>query len=113
MRTFSGYSRIKKTLPPIDMVILIDYISGRSIIKGGAMKTMAVSVFKTNSLRLIDEVSKTHQGIVITKRGKAMAELIPFRSATKTAVPGKLSSALVSEGDIVSPLEPSSWESCR
>lgn len=77
------------------------------------MKTMAISVFKTNSLRLIDEVSKTHEGIIITKRGKAMAELIPFRSSMKTAVPGRLSKALVSEGDIVSPLDSSSWEANR
>lgn len=77
------------------------------------MKTMAVSVFKTNSLRLIDEVSRTHEGIVITKRGKAMAELIPFRSSTKTAVPGKLASSLVSEGDIVSPIDSSYWEANR
>jgi antitoxin (DNA-binding transcriptional repressor) of toxin-antitoxin stability system len=74
------------------------------------MRTKALSVFKTNSLRLIEEVSKTHEGIVITKRGKAMAELIPFRSSTKKAVSGRLSTSLVSEGDIVSPLEGSIWE---
>jgi hypothetical protein len=39
-----------------------------------------------------------------------MAELIPFRSSTKKAVSGRLSTSLVSEGDIVSPLEGSIWE---
>lgn len=77
------------------------------------MKTMAVSVFKTNSLRLIEEVYKTHEGIIITKRGKAMAELIPFRSSSKKNVPGRLSTSLISEGDIVSPLEGFLWEANR
>jgi antitoxin (DNA-binding transcriptional repressor) of toxin-antitoxin stability system len=77
------------------------------------MKTMAISAFKAHALRLIDEVSKTHEGIVITKRDKAMAELLPYRTKDKKPVPGKLSSALVHEGDIVSPLGGSLWESGR
>jgi antitoxin (DNA-binding transcriptional repressor) of toxin-antitoxin stability system len=77
------------------------------------MKTMAISTFKANALRLVDEVSKTHEGIVITKRDKAMAELQPYRTKSKSPVPGRLSSALVHEGDIVSPLGGSLWESSR
>ena len=77
------------------------------------MKTMAISTFKANALRLIDKVSKTHEGIVITKRDKAMAELLPYRTKSKSPVPGRLSSALVHEDDIVSPLGGSLWESSR
>jgi antitoxin (DNA-binding transcriptional repressor) of toxin-antitoxin stability system len=77
------------------------------------MKTMAISVFKANALRLIDEVSRTQEGIVITKRDKAMAELVPYRSRKKAPVPGRLSSALVCEGDIVSPLGGAMWESTK
>ncbi len=77
------------------------------------MKTMAISSFKAHALRVIDEVSRTHEGIVITKRDKAMAELLPYRTKNKTPVPGRLSSALVHEGDIVSPLGCSLWESCK
>jgi|WetSurMetagenome_2_1015567.scaffolds.fasta_scaffold05871_5 prevent-host-death family protein len=77
------------------------------------MKTMAISTFKANALRLIDEVSKTHEGIVITKRHRALAELLPYRSQKKRPIPGRLSSALLHEGDIVSPLGGSLWESCK
>jgi antitoxin (DNA-binding transcriptional repressor) of toxin-antitoxin stability system len=76
------------------------------------MKTMAISVFKAHALQVIDEVSTTKEGIVITKRDKAIAELLPCRSPNKSPVPGRLSSALVREGDIVAPLGSASWESC-
>ena len=77
------------------------------------MKTMAISAFKANALKVIDDVSKTHESVIITKRGKAMAELVPFRSSREKAVPGRLSSSLVYEKDIVSPLDPDMWEANR
>lgn len=77
------------------------------------MKTMAISAFKTNALKVIDEVAKTQESVIITKRGKAMAELLPFRPSKKDAVPGKLSSALIYEKDITSPLRPDIWEANR
>ncbi len=42
------------------------------------MKTMAISKFKTYALKVIDKVAKSQEGIIITKRGKPLAELIPF-----------------------------------
>lgn len=77
------------------------------------MITMAISTFKVNALKIIDQVSKTHESIVITKRGKALAELIPFRTSNDKAVPGKLSSSYVEEKDIVSPLGQDQWEACQ
>lgn len=77
------------------------------------MKTMAISAFKTNALKVIDEVATSHESVIITKRGKAMAELVPFQSSKDKAVPGKLSSALVYEKDIVTPLGPEMWEAGR
>jgi prevent-host-death family protein len=74
------------------------------------MKSVAISEFKAHALRLVDDVFETHETIVITKRGKAMAELVPFRGASEYPVPGKLSAALVREGDILSPLDDSDWE---
>ena len=77
------------------------------------MKTMAVSAFKTNALKVVDEISKSHEHIIITKRGKAVAELSPFRSSPNEAIPGKLASALVEEKDIITPLGPEMWEVCE
>jgi antitoxin (DNA-binding transcriptional repressor) of toxin-antitoxin stability system len=77
------------------------------------MRTMAISTFKTNALKIVDEISKSHEHIIITKRGKAVAELSPFRSSPNEAIPGKLASALVEEKDIVSPLGSALWEACE
>jgi len=77
------------------------------------MRTMAVSTFKTNALKVVEEISKSHEHIIITKRGKAVAELGPFHSSPNEAIPGKLASALVKEKDIITPLGPEMWEVCK
>jgi prevent-host-death family protein len=38
--------------------------------------------FKTKCLKLIDEVAATHQPLVITKRGKPVAQVIPANAET-------------------------------
>jgi prevent-host-death family protein len=40
-------------------------------------KQMAAGQFKQHCLAIIDEVAKTHQPVVICKRGKPMAMLVP------------------------------------
>ncbi len=77
------------------------------------MKTMTVSNFKVHALKVIDRVSKTNEKVVITKRGKAVAELIPIHTTDKEAIPGKLSSTLIFENDIVTPLGAKMWEVCK
>ncbi|MBE3064961.1 MAG: type II toxin-antitoxin system Phd/YefM family antitoxin [Candidatus Atribacteria bacterium] len=40
-------------------------------------KLIAAGQFKQHCLAIIDEVAKTHQPVVISKRGKPMARLVP------------------------------------
>ena len=75
------------------------------------MKTMAITEFKMHALRVIGEVAETREPVVVTKRGKPLAEIIPF--AEKKPSPGKLAEALVFEHDIVSPLGEDLWNVCR
>jgi prevent-host-death family protein len=77
------------------------------------MKTMAISDFKAHSLQILDRVAKTKETVVVTKRGKAMVEVIPFRHSDELPVPGKLADKLVFEKDIVSPLGDSAWSACK
>ena len=77
------------------------------------MKTMPISEFKKLALAVIDRISKTKEEIVITKRGKPLAKVIPFRRATRRCEPGRLSQSLVFEKDIVSPLGADIWEASR
>lgn len=74
------------------------------------MKAITISTFKTYALRIIDQVAKSQESIIITKRGKPIAELVPFRSSKDKSVPGKLAKTLVFEKDIVSPFGEEMWE---
>ena len=75
------------------------------------MKTMAITEFKMHALQVIGEVAETREPVVVTKRGKPLAEIVPF--AEKKPSPGKLAEALVFEHDIVSPLGEDLWNICR
>ncbi len=77
------------------------------------MRTMGVSEFKAHALRILDQVAKTKEIIVITKRGKPLAQIMPYRDSTSNHVPGKLSDTLVFENDIVSPLGEEIWDACK
>ncbi len=77
------------------------------------MKTMAISEFKAHALKVIDQVAKTKEGIIITKRGKPLAQVLPFADKKKNQRPGTLAHTLVFEKDIVSPLEEDMWEATR
>jgi prevent-host-death family protein len=41
------------------------------------MKTMAAGAFKVHCLKVIDEVQSKRQAVLITKRGKPVAKLVP------------------------------------
>ena len=77
------------------------------------MRTMAISQFKAYALKVLDQVEKTKESVVITKRGKPVAEVVPFRKADKNVEPGKLAETLVFERDIVSPLGEDMWDACK
>ena len=69
-------------------------------------KQMAAGEFKAKCLRLIDEVNETGEEIVITKRGKPKAKLIPFRLPKKDPFFGRLKGLIKIHGDLVEPTVP-------
>lgn len=77
------------------------------------MKTMGISQFKTHALKILDQVAKLQESIVITKRGKPLAQIIPYRSSEMNPKPGKLADTLVFEKDIVSSLGEEMWGACK
>jgi prevent-host-death family protein len=55
------------------------------------IRRIAAGEFKTNCLRIIAEVSRTGQEVVITKRGTPVVTLIPFAPlAKKDSIIGRL-----------------------
>ncbi len=77
------------------------------------METMGISEFKAHALKILDQVAKTQEGIIITKRGKPLAQIIPYRSSDMNPKPGKLANYLVFEKDIVSPLGEKMWDASK
>ena len=70
------------------------------------MDTMGISEFKAHALRILDFVAKSHESLIITKRGKPLVKILPCLSdgnETDTK-PGKLADTLVFEKDILCPL---------
>jgi prevent-host-death family protein len=77
------------------------------------MDTMAVSAFKAKALEIIENVAKNQQRLIITKRGKPIAEIVPYRDHASKPVAGRLAGSLLFEKDIVSPLGEKMWDACR
>ena len=63
------------------------------------MKEIAAAKFKEHCLSILDEVDE--DGIVITKRGKPVAKLIPIRAESATLI-GSLATKVTIKGDIFS-----------
>ena len=50
----------------------------------GAPRTIKASEFKARCLKLMDEVAETGEEIVITKHGRPVSKLAPYREKPKT-----------------------------
>jgi prevent-host-death family protein len=73
------------------------------------MKKMAAGSFKTNCLAVMDEVQAKHETVVITKRGKPVAKLVPVKTETDEIYDFLVGKGTVA-GDVVSPaLSPKEW----
>lgn len=67
------------------------------------MKTIGAGEFKQTCLRLLDEVGESGEPIVITKRGKAVAQLSAVAPERAEGWLGSLSDRGEIKGDLVAP----------
>jgi prevent-host-death family protein len=74
-------------------------------------KYVAATEFKANCLRLMDEVAQQRRPIVITKRGKPVAKLVPVQPVEKgsTDLFGRMAGSIKICGDIISPIDADEW----
>ena len=71
------------------------------------MKQMAAGKFKTHCLAVMDEVAKTRQPVVITKRGKPVAKVVPVEQPKPRKLLGSLEGVLLpARGDLTEPTVP-------
>ena len=75
------------------------------------MRTIAAGVFKTHCLAIMDEVQKKRESVLITKRGKPVAKLVPAKENDKDDFFGSMKGKATIVGDIVGPIIPlEEWE---
>jgi prevent-host-death family protein len=69
------------------------------------IQEIAISKFKAKCLSLLEEVSKTKTPLRVTRRGKALADVIPASpEAEERSWIGSMSGSIEIVGDIVSPV---------
>lgn len=72
----------------------------------GKKREIPAGEFKAKCLALLDDVAETGQEVIVTKRGRAVARLVPIEK------PQSLRGSIVSQGDLISPIE-DDWEAGR
>ena len=72
-----------------------------------SMQSLPVSKFKATCLAVLEEVSTKKKRVLITKRGKPIAEVVPV-GRSKKRIP--LKDTVTFLGDIVSPVAEDEWE---
>lgn len=78
------------------------------------MRTIAAGEFKQHCLRLLDEVDESGEPIVITKRGRPVAELTPVTSQRNGDWLGSMEGRGEILGDLVAPAaDLDEWEVLR
>ena len=60
-------------------------------------KTLSTSEFEAHCLALLDKVARTRQPLIVTKRGKPAAKIVP----TETSKSPRLSASVKFHGNIV------------
>jgi len=77
------------------------------------MKTMPAGQFKARCLRVMDDVERTREAVIITKKGRPVAKLVPAGVPSDDFL-GKLAGVMKIVGDVTQPLEEASvWEALR
>ncbi|MCY4198547.1 MAG: type II toxin-antitoxin system Phd/YefM family antitoxin [Gammaproteobacteria bacterium] len=63
------------------------------------MKTIGAAKFKTHCLALLDQLD--HEGIVVTKHGKPVAQVFPYQHRCANLI-GSMKGEITIHGDIMS-----------
>jgi prevent-host-death family protein len=77
------------------------------------MKYMPAGEFKARCLRVMEDVKKYRVPVVITKKGKAVAKLVPVDEPARDIF-GCMAGKFTTIGDVISPVfPPDAWEAFR
>ncbi|MET0499380.1 MAG: type II toxin-antitoxin system Phd/YefM family antitoxin [Steroidobacteraceae bacterium] len=71
--------------------------------KGFYEMSIPAAVFKAECLKLMDQVEKTGEPVVITKHGRAVAQLTPMPAESRSMF-GYMKGAMKISGDVMAPI---------
>jgi prevent-host-death family protein len=81
---------------------------------GGQMKSVAVSEFKSHCLSLLEDVARTGEPILVTKRGKPLARITPSGDIAVARPQDTLRGSVSYHGDLLAPVVPAeAWNAVR
>ncbi len=72
--------------------------------------TIGAGDFKAKCLQLLDEVAARRESLIITKRGKPVARLVPM--ATESPLFGALTGSVLNDADLVAPID-AEWDAAK
>lgn len=76
------------------------------------MKQVSVTNFKNQALRLLDQVARTGDDLILTRHGKPLVHVEAVRPE-EGVVLGRLKGSMALEDDIVQPLGEGDWDACQ
>ncbi len=77
------------------------------------MKSMVISEFKAKCIATLKTVQRTGMPVLVTRRGKPVAQVVPIPRALERRTLGTLRGRLSIKGDIVHAGLSSDWEALR
>jgi prevent-host-death family protein len=78
------------------------------------MKSIAITEFKARCLALLEDVARTGEPLVVTKRGKPLARVVASGGAKAVYPQSRLSGTVTLHGDVVAPVLPrEAWDAVR
>ena len=84
------------------------------VILSGQMKPVAVTEFKARCLSMLEDVARTGKSLVITKRGKPLARIVPTGDSGGGRPQDGLFGTVETLGDVISPVVPAGvWNAAR
>lgn len=78
------------------------------------MEQMAISKFKATCLAVLERVRKTGRPVLVTKRGRPIAQVVPPPKTGSKSGFGCMRGTVTYRGDIIEPaLPPEEWDALR
>ena len=78
------------------------------------MKSVAVSEFKSHCLSLLEDVARTGEPLLVTKRGRPLARITPSGNIAVARPQDTLRGSVSYEGDLLAPVVPAeAWNAVR